>query len=250
MVARDITRPDSQLTIAGRWCQWSFVPFLGLLRPASPPNLRGLEMAALGAPDRTRAPDLLRPAPGRWPGECILPRRACTSRQKSVESPHPAQAPGAPGSPPSKRTLSPGLMPWRSTSPALTSRVYIAGLEGEYSGSSDAGVPGAGAGTFRVRSTTSQSRPIQMKSSGNFISIIQKVHSPEDSNTKSIPAPGARLSRPDRPLVRVAGLSATSATKAASPMATLTVGSAGGGEGVAVGAAVAVGAGVAVAVGR
>ena len=90
----------------------------------------------------------------------------------------------------------------------------------------------AGGGTFAVTPTTSQALEIQMKSRANLIPFIQKDDALPLSKTKSMPVWGARESRPERPRVRRAGVWATSASKAASPM--VTTGPVG--TGVAVGA--------------
>ena len=80
--------------------------------------------------------------------------------------------------------------------------------------------------------TTSQALEIHTKSRANLIPFIQKADALPLSKTKSMPVWGARESRPERPRVRRAGVWATSASKAASPM--VTTGPVG--TGVAVGA--------------
>ena len=82
------------------------------------------------------------------------------------------------------------------------------------------------------------SADIQTKSSGKCMSIIQKADATPDSKMKSMPVPVGRLSRPERPRDRLAGVCAISAGNLVSPM--ITAGTLGSGAGVGVGLGVGV----------
>ena len=129
-----------------------------------------------------------------------------------------SQAPPVSLRTPTNRTGSPTPIPRVSASPALISKACAAGGAAVYLGRSALGVPGAGAATLGVISTTVQSRDIQTRSSGNCICFIQMLGADPDVPMNSMPLRGLRLSRPDRPFRRSSRVRATSSVNSTSPI--------------------------------
>ena len=81
-------------------------------------------------------------------------------------------------------------------------------------------VPGVGGGTLSVTWATVQSASIQTMSRGKCMFFIQKVRIRDSSYGKSIPVPGGRKSRSDKPWAFCSPVSANSTGNVTPPTVT------------------------------
>ena len=142
------------------------------------------------------------------------------------------QQPKRPERLPPKVTVSPVFRPDAAATPALISKLSVAGADGEYGGRTLSSESGGGLGTSVVISATAHEALIQTMSNGKRMSFIQKVCFRSSWKMNSMPVPSSRTGRPDYPWKRFSGVSATSTVKATPLMVTVGMVPAGVEEGV------------------